>query len=303
MPAILAAFEVPIFQVAAGPARVHDIEQRPSTLVTSTKVGQGDFGAVMARPDRRRRRQAIAKSIGRAACDAVVVQLAGSVKQAVMELPHAPGRGFRLIGVAGKAQRNQQCEQRSLLMMLQVVAMDRRGGKTGDQRGECRAFGNNVAAGVRRLQDGAARAGTQIGEAIEYTTSRHLDLAGQMKIPGTRQQATQHLAIELDRNLQQAPCGKLGEKMIKGRQRTGRDNHQLILGRSGGDGPHQAVCLGDIWRCAHHRPFAVGVCFSRAEAGKICARHQTPLQREWDKVRCHSAVVPSIRKAGVSVIS
>jgi hypothetical protein len=99
-----------------------------------------------------------------------------------------------------------------------------------------------------------------------------------MKIPGTRQQATQHLAIELDRNLQQPPCGKLGEKMIKGRQRTGRDNHQLILGRSGGDGPHQAVCLGDIWRCAPHRPFAVGVCFSRAEAGKICARHQTPLQ-------------------------
>ena len=109
-----------------------------------------------------------------------------------------------------------------------------------------RAFGNNVAAGVRRLQDGAATAGTQIGEAIEYTMSRHLDLAGQMKIPGTRQQAAQHLAIELDRNLQQPPRGKLCEKMIKGRQRTGRDDDQLILGRSGGDGPHQAVCLSDI---------------------------------------------------------
>ena len=65
-----------IFQVAAGPARIHYIEQRPSTLYTFDQGRQGDFGAVMAGPDRRRRRQAVAESIGRAARDAVVMQLA-----------------------------------------------------------------------------------------------------------------------------------------------------------------------------------------------------------------------------------
>ena len=160
------------------------------------------------------------------------------------------------------------------------------------------AFGNNVAAGVRRLQDGAAPAGTQIGEAIEYTTSRHLDLAGQMKIPGTRQQAAQHLAIELDRNLQQPPRGKLCEKIDKGSSAHRLRHDQLILGRSGGDGPHQAVCLGDIWRCARRRPFAVAFASAARKPGSFAPATRRHFSESGMKSDVILPVVPSIRKPG-----